>query len=192
MEWDNRKVFELLQAIGSGNERSMRELYQQYSRKVYAFALNQLRNPHEAEEIVVDTLHEVWKNPARFRGDSKFSTWLLGIARHKILDAFRARRPQADELDYDEMGEVLESDDPTPFDVFAHGERREGVRRCLERLPEEQRECMHLVFYEGLSLGEIAALQGCPENTVKTRLFHARQKIRGCLQRLLEREAGNV
>ena len=47
---------------------------------------------------------------------------------------------------------------------------------------------MHLVFFEGLSLAEIAQVQGCPENTVKTRLFHARQKIKKCLSLMLERE----
>jgi len=56
------------------------------------------------------------------------------------------------------------------------------------KLTEEHRECLHLVFYEGMSLAEVAAIQRCPENTVKTRLFHARQKIKNCLRLLLERE----
>jgi len=54
----------------------------------------------------------------------------------------------------------------------------------MERLPHEQRECMHLVFFEELALREIAHLQDCPENTIKTRLFHARQKMKDCLRRL--------
>ena len=51
----------------------------------------------------------------------------------------------------------------------------------MEALSPVQRECLYLVFYEGLSLAEVAALQDCPENTVKTRLFHARRNIRQCL-----------
>jgi RNA polymerase sigma-70 factor (ECF subfamily) len=56
----------------------------------------------------------------------------------------------------------------------------------MEKLPDEQRDCLHFVFYEGLSLSEIAELQQCPENTVKTRLFHARQKIKHCLAKVRE------
>ena len=58
----------------------------------------------------------------------------------------------------------------------------------MQKLSDEHRECLHLVFYEGCALAEIAQLQQVPENTVKTRLFHARQKIKQCLQRMLERE----
>jgi RNA polymerase sigma-70 factor (ECF subfamily) len=191
MEWDNERIFGVLQKIARKDEGAMRELYVEFSRKVYAFSLNHLRNPAEAEEIVVETMHEVWKNPTRFRGESKFTTWLLGIARHKVLDAIRSRRPEHEELDYEEMGETLASDEPSAFDMLAQRQRREGVRKCMDKLPQEQRECLHFVFYEGLALAEVAELQGCPENTVKTRLFHARQKIRNCLRLLLEREAGD-
>ena len=59
----------------------------------------------------------------------------------------------------------------------------------MGKLTEEHRECLHLVFFEGYSIEDVAALQSVPENTVKTRLFHARQKMRNCLRLLLEREA---
>jgi RNA polymerase sigma-70 factor (ECF subfamily) len=61
----------------------------------------------------------------------------------------------------------------------------------MEKLPPEQRECLHLVFYEGYGLAEVAAVLGCPENTVKTRLFHARRKLKNALRLMLERENGN-
>ena len=54
----------------------------------------------------------------------------------------------------------------------------------------EHRECLHLVFYEGMALAEVAEIQSCPENTVKTRLFHARQKIKNCLQCPARSEGG--
>ena len=60
----------------------------------------------------------------------------------------------------------------------------------MDKLSNEHRECMHLAFYESLSLSEIASVQACPENTVKTRLFHARQKIKTCLRLLLQSEGG--
>ena len=74
---------------------------------------------------------------------------------------------------------------------MAQHERQEGVRRCMDKLSAEHRECVHLVFYEGLGLAEVATLQACPENTVKTRLFHARKKLTNCLRLLLQREGGD-
>ncbi len=185
MDLSNERAFALLKEIGEGSEAAMREVYRAYSRKIYAYVLNNLRDPGEAEEIVVDTMHEVWKHPDRFRGQSKFSTWLIGIARYKMLTALRER-----EAEHDEIDEEMPADGPGTFELLAQKQRREGVQRCMDKLSHEHRECLHLVFYEGMTVGEVALVQHCPENTVKTRLFHARQKIKNCLRLLLESEEG--
>ncbi|MGB0128611.1 MAG: sigma-70 family RNA polymerase sigma factor [Rhodocyclaceae bacterium] len=174
---------ELLQRIARGEEHALRELHRRFARRIYAFALNRLHDEGEAEAIVSDTLYEVWRFPLRFRGESSFSTWLLGISRNKILSALRARRAPYEELDED-----MPSQDLGVFEVLAEEEHRRGVRHCPEKLQDLHRECLYLVFYEGLALAQVAQLQQCPENTVKTRLFHARQKIKGCLERLLRDE----
>ncbi|MCB1897641.1 MAG: sigma-70 family RNA polymerase sigma factor, partial [Rhodocyclaceae bacterium] len=101
----------------------------------------------------------------------------------KVLTALRASTP-----DHEELDEQMPSDGETAFDVLAQKQRREGVQHCMGKLSDEHRECMHLVFYEGYTLKEVAEVQSVPENTVKTRLFHARQKIKNCLRLLLERE----
>jgi len=188
-ERGNEQVSALLQRMSKGDEAALRELYLAYSRTIYAFALRRLRDPAEAEEIVVDTMHEVWRHPGRFRGDSKFSTWLLGIARFKLLSLIRSREPEHEEIA--ELEETLDSGEEGSFEILAQKERREAVRRCMDRLPPEQRECLHLVFYEGYELAEVAAVLGCPENTVKTRLFHARRKLKNSLRLVLQRENGN-
>ena len=76
--------------------------------------------------------------------------------------------------------------------ALAQQQRREGVANCLAGIGEPHRECLHLAFYEDLSVAEIGAIQGVPEGTVKTRLFHARAKIKRCLQALLSRERSHV
>jgi RNA polymerase sigma-70 factor (ECF subfamily) len=186
MELSNDEIFILLAQLGAGDEAAVRTLYQAFGRKIYAFALNRMRDPQQAEEVVVDTMYEVWRHPDRFRGASRFSTWLIGIARHKMLTALRGR--DAPHEDIDGMADALASEDPGAFELLAERQRREGVQQCMEKLSEEHRECLHLVFYEGMSVAEVADVQRCPENTVKTRLFYARQKIRNCLRLLLERE----
>ena len=186
MELSNDEIFILLAQAGAGDEAAMRTLYQAFSRKIYAFALNRMRDPQQAEEVVADTMYEVWRHPDRFRGASRFSTWLIGFARHKMLSALRGRDASHEVID--EMGDTFVSEDPGAFELLAVRQRREGVRHCMGKLSEEHRECLHLVFSEGMSAGEVAGVQGCPENTVRKRLFFARQKIRNCLRLLLESE----
>jgi RNA polymerase sigma-70 factor (ECF subfamily) len=187
MELSNDEIFILLAEVGAGDETAMRTLYQAFSRKIYAFALNRSGDPQQAEEVVVDTMYELWRHPDRFRGPSRFSTWLIGIARYKMLTALRGR--DAPREDIDEMGDTLASEEPRAFELLAERQRREWVQQCMGMLSDEHRDCLHLVFYEGMSVGEIAEVQGSPENTVKTRLFYARQRIKNCLRSLLEREA---
>ncbi len=189
---DNDRVRSLLERIERQDQAAFTELYKAFSRRVFAYALNMVNDSARAEEILVDTMHEVWKAPGRFRGDSQFSTWVIGIARNKALMAYRSRRPDEVHDDLDDIAETAAADTPDGFGVLAAKQRREGVQRCMKRLSDEHRECMHLVFFEGQSLAEVAAVQGCPENTVKTRLFHARQKIKNCLRLLIEREGEAV
>jgi RNA polymerase sigma-70 factor, ECF subfamily len=187
---DNDEVLRLLGRIERGEEAAFKELYRAFSRRLYAYVIRQIDDTSQAEEIVSDTLYEVWKAPARFRGDAQFSTWLIGIARNKVLMAFRSRKPDAKHADLEDVADSVASEEPGAFEMLAQQQRHEGVRRCMDKLSAEHRECVHLVFYEGLGLADVAALQGCPENTVKTRLFHARKKLMACLKLLLQREGG--
>jgi RNA polymerase sigma-70 factor, ECF subfamily len=187
---DNHEVNQLLVRISREDQAAFRQLYKAFSRKVYAYVLNMLNDHARSEEVVVDTLYEVWRHPQNFRGDSQFSTWLIGIARRKALMVHRARRPDEVHGDLEEIAEVMASDTPDGYSELAGKQRREGVQHCMDKLSEEHRECLHLVFYEGMSLAEVAQVQNCPEGTVKTRLFHARQKIKNCLQALLRSEGG--
>jgi RNA polymerase sigma-70 factor, ECF subfamily len=186
---DDATARQLLLRVARGDEAAFDRLYRAHSRRVYAYVLNLLKDPSRAEEVLVDAMHEVWRSAERFRGDAKFSTWLLGIARNKALLAYRSRRVDEDHDDLDDVAETLAAeDDADGFAQLAQKQRREGVRQCMDKLTEEHRECLHLVFFEGYSVEDVAALQSVPENTVKTRLFHARQRMRNCLRLLLERE----
>lgn len=188
---DNDRVSQLLARIGREDQAAFRELYKAFSRKVYAYVLNMLNDHARAEEVLVDTMYEVWRHPARFRGDSQFGTWLIGIARNKALMVYRARRPDEAHADLDDIAETAEADTPDGFAELASKQRREGVQYCMGKLSDEHRECLHLVFYEGMAVAEVAEIQNIPEGTVKTRLFHARQKIKNCLQGLLRREGAS-
>jgi RNA polymerase sigma-70 factor (ECF subfamily) len=178
------QVAELLECIAAGDEQSLCVLYRAYGRRVYAFALNTLRDAHDAEQVVVDTMFEVWRQAERFNRTCRFTTWLLGIARNKALHALRARAPAHDGLEA--IQERLASKDADPYHALLERQRWERLLLSLDDLPQPQRECLRLAVHDGLSLAEIARIQACPENTVKTRLFKARRKLRARLARFLD------
>jgi RNA polymerase sigma-70 factor, ECF subfamily len=183
VELDDAEVTALLARVAQQDQAAFRRVWLAFARRVYAFAQHRLGDAAAAEEVVTDTLHEVWKRPDAYRAESRFSTWLLGIARHKIIDRLRARPTEHEDID-----EHTDLHDPSAPDGLAavfQRERREGVAHCLDEIRGVHRECVYLVYFEERSVAEVARLQAVPEGTVKTRLFHARAKIKQCLQRLL-------
>jgi RNA polymerase sigma-70 factor, ECF subfamily len=191
MELDNDTALALLKRVMKKDQQAYATLHRSVAQRVFAFAMSQLKDADRAEEVVVDALHEVWRFPERFNGTSRFSTWVLGIARNKILNVFRAKRDSEVELS-EELEDKLVSEYDEGFDDIARFQRTAGVRNCMDKLSDEHRACMHLAFYENMGLADIALVQSVPENTIKTRLFHARQKIKNCLRLLLEGEGQRV
>ncbi|MEO7402158.1 MAG: sigma-70 family RNA polymerase sigma factor [Burkholderiales bacterium] len=178
----------LLRRVAAKDQAAFRTLYEQFGRRVYAFLVHRFQHESLAEEIVSDTLLHVWNAPQSFRGESAFATWLIGVARFKMLERLRQRSALSE--DHGEIDEDLLVEETGPDDVLAMRQRSEGVRECLGALPPEQRECMHLAYYEGWTLEEIAELMTLKKETVGTRLFYARKKIQACLAALLTRERG--
>lgn len=175
---------ELLAAVARSDEAALRALHARHARATFAFVWRMLDNTADAEDAVTEAFHDVWLNASRFRGQSSVKTWILGIARHKALDILRARGDVAHEPIDEAVAEIAE-DAGTPFDQLAELQRAEMVQRCMQALPPAQKESLHLALYEGLTLAEIAAVQGVPDNTVATRIHHAKRKLRECVARAL-------
>jgi RNA polymerase sigma-70 factor (ECF subfamily) len=136
-----------------------------------------------AEEIINDTMLVVWQQAQNFRGDSQVSTWIIGIAYRRALKELRKRGRTESPIDlqgHQDGGETMPDD--------AEANRRE-VRECIDQalaaLPAEQRLAVELCYFLGHSCEEIAQIAGCPVNTVKTRMFHARLRLRSLLPDLM-------
>ena len=157
----------LLRAIGRADRQAFRELYDRHSERVYRFSISLVRNAHLAEEVLQETMLTVWKNAASFRGASKVTTWILGIARNQAHSLLR-REKKGERLPEDPKGE------PDPAEVAEIDVR---VTQALQTLSPEQQEVLHLVFFEEMSLADAAAVLGIPEGTVKSRLFYARKAL---------------
>jgi len=184
---DDREAKRLLKLVEARDEAAFTSLYRMQSRAVYAFVLNHLRNPTEAEEVMVDTMYEVWRHAGQFQGQSRVRTWILGIARNKMLMKLRSLR-RFDHDDVDDLPDGVEyemvKDEPDAIDMIARTQEQDGVRKCIDKLAGMYRECLHLFYFEECSIAEIAAVQQVDANRVKGRLFQARIKIKACLANL--------
>lgn len=162
----------LIRRIGSGDRDALAELYTGYHRRLARFLGRFIRQHDVVQEIVNDTLFIVWQQADRFRGSSRVSTWIMGIAYRRALRALRqaASRPLVQNVAEDAL--------PEAADAIERAEQQELLAHALDTLPFEQRMVLELTYFMGHSCEEISAIVECPVNTVKTRMFHARRKLR--------------
>jgi len=169
--WANRELEEraLLELIAAKDRDALSDLYSQYHARLFKFVFRMTRSYTAADELVNDIMLAVWRGAGKFRGDSKPSTWIFGIAYRQALKRLsRKQLSIASHLDVDQL----------PDTQSRAVEQEDWVRQGLETLPAAQRLAMELVFFLGLSYEEVAAVTECPVNTVKTRMFHARRKLK--------------
>jgi RNA polymerase sigma-70 factor, ECF subfamily len=171
----NERELELLRRTAEHDRAAFRELYLAYHRRLARFLMRMTFRHDVVEEVINDTLWTVWRKAADFRGESQVSTWIVGIAYRRALKALRSPRS----LQAQSLEQSLATADP-----HARAEEREWLECALAELPLEQRMALELSYLLGHSCEEIAAIMSCPVNTVKTRMFHAREKLRNSLPRL--------
>jgi len=163
----------LVQKIAAGDQAAMKQLYEKHSGPLFHFAKNWLANPHEASDIVHETMLEVWQRADRFQGRSSLKSWIFSIARNKSIDKNR----KGSRLSYtDEMPET-ETEDTSPIDALEASQDAVLLKSCIAELSETHRRMIHLAFYEDLSYREIAEIEDCPVGTVKTRILHAKKLL---------------
>jgi len=169
----------LLSRIAGGNEAALEEFYRKYGQAVYKFAISRLGNEFEAADCLNEVMMEVWKHADRYGGRSKVRTWLLGITNHKVIDHLRKRY----RFEHEDLDEQMPDEDAASMaDVLAAMDDAGVVQKCLQGLTDNHRQVIHLAFFEDLPYEEIALITGCPEGTVKTRIFHAKQNLKACLE----------
>jgi RNA polymerase sigma-70 factor (ECF subfamily) len=162
----------LIAAIARRDQAAFRELHLRYRRRIARFLSASLPRCKAAEEVINDTLWIVWQSAGRFRGTSKVSTWIMGIAYH--VGVRNLRKSEQRLTDLNSVHEVSEA----THNPWSQRDIREWVAAGLARLPDEQRTVLELAYHLGHSCAEIAETVKCPVGTVKTRMRHGRMKLR--------------
>lgn len=172
-----------------GDREAFAELLRRYERPIYNFALRYLRHESWAEDVTQDAFLRVVQRAGEFKHESRFSTWLYTIARNLCVDHLRRQKHrQHSSLDQtnDEgaaTGERLADAGPegSVERVVLSREIQTQIAHAIEELPEEQREVFLLRHIGNVSFQEIAAITGAGENTVKSRMRYALERLQKAL-----------
>lgn len=168
----------LIQKIAAGDRDAFEKLYRTYAPRLFRYLFSMTGDASTSEELTNDVMVAAWRSAGAFRGESKPSTWLFGIAHHKALNELRRKLPVT--VDEEEASQIAATGEGPEQVVQRHGLER-TVRNALRDLSPEHREVVELTFYHGLSYQEIAEIVQSPVNTVKTRMFYAKKKLEEAL-----------
>lgn len=174
----------LLAQAEAGDAEAFCELSQSYQGRLFRQAIALCGNAVLAQDLAQETLIAAWKSLRRYHRRCRFFTWLCSILLHQHYNSRRKKAPvsfssmisgageDAERLLYD-----LAEGGLAPDLLLEAGEREAILRRCLQRLPEKHRQVVHLRFYVDESLESIAVALECSVGTIKSRLFHALDKL---------------
>ena len=180
----NTSDHELIAMAGKGDEEAFQAFYYRYEKRVFQYMISTLGDPNLTEEAMVEVMVAAWKGAEKFRGASKVSTWIFGIAHHKAIDAIRRVSSQRQSsVSLDDAAETVDVGDG-PEEKAQQKGLAKLTNEAMKDLSSDHREVLHLAFFEELSYQEISALLEIPINTVKTRVFYAKQQLKGQMQSL--------
>jgi len=185
---EERSDGELMSRVASRDEEAFRQLIERHKDRVYGTVARMMGGAGpEAEEAAQDVFLRVWRSAGQYRGDSKFTTWLMIVVRNLVFTRLgqRLRRKDIDGEDPidPETGESLMENQATqlsrgPAEALAYRELEKAVAEACAELPENQRLVVHLRQYEGMDLEEIVKITGMSLTAVKALMFRARESLK--------------
>ncbi|MFD0991323.1 RNA polymerase sigma factor [Mariniflexile jejuense] len=172
----------------SGDTNAFSVLVDRYKDLVYTLTLRMLKNREEAEEVSQDTFIKVYKSLNKFKGDSKFSTWIYKIAYNSCLDRLKKNKKFFNDVPIDQF---TEHQIKTIDNVLHHleiKEQEQTIQDCIALLPSDDAFLLTLFYFEEQSLDEISKAMNLSPNNVKVKLFRSRKKLATILKERLEPE----
>ena len=167
----------LIGRVAAGDLRAFEELFRAYHARLTRFLDRMTRRRAVVEEVLNDTMLVVWNRSDRFDGSSKVSTWIFAIAYRKALKALQR---QDEAVEDDTLAERVAPGDG-PEQQAENQQTRTQLARALDALSQDHRAVVELTYFHDMGYREIAQIVDCPVDTVKTRMFHARRRLRALL-----------
>ncbi|MBN8483128.1 MAG: sigma-70 family RNA polymerase sigma factor [Xanthomonadales bacterium] len=176
-----------LAATAAGDRRAFERLYLHHHARLSRFIARHTSQRDLVDEVVSEAFLVVWRSASTFRGESKASTWIIGIAWRCLMKALRSQARSSVRNDLEMTEEAVPTGE---VDGGEQRELRDWLRGGLALLPVDQRTTIELAYFLGQSCEEIAQIMECAVGTVKARLFHARLRLRNSLPSLAGLAAG--
>ena len=183
---------ELLRRFNEGDPDAFEALVRRYERPLYNFILRSVRKKERADELLQDVFLKVVQRSSDFKGNSKLSTWLYTIARNLCIDhsrkmVFRRHRSldapgrSGDSEEGPTLLDRTAADGPTADRAAIARDLQRRIAEAVEELPEEQKEVFLMRQVQGMAFKEIADVVGVPENTIKSRMRYALERLQRAL-----------
>ena len=172
----------LMQRVVARDLRAFEALYRIYHPRLARFLGLVTPRPTIVEEALNDTMLVVWRRAATYAGECKVSTWIFAIAYRTVLKALRTQDEPVDATGVDELA----CEDAGPEQAAIRQQTQATLASALGTLSAEQRAVLVLTYFHDLPYAEIARIVDCPIDTVKTRMFHGRRRLRAALHGHLE------
>lgn len=160
--------------ILAGNTESFSVLAEKYRKRIFSLGYGFFRNPDDAEDFLQDVLVKVYVSLASFRGEARFSTWLMRVAHNTAINSKKRKR------EYTSLAEDFDvmDTDYTPEEQCLQGVSREAIRDAVAELPERYRVCIDLFFFYDMPYADISVVTALPVNTIKSHVFRAKKILR--------------
>ena len=177
-----------LQGVAAQDRDAYSKIYSHYWDQIYRFSRNQFPDSATAEDVAEDVFFDLLCKPIGFNNQAKFSSYLCKIARNKVVDLIRKKKsadkyPQVNIDDEAECPDIPDdSRSSNPEHALEDRQDDAQFRKCLDKLPDAQKEAISMRCYELLTEAEIASEVGCAIGTVKSRLSTARASLKKCLE----------
>jgi RNA polymerase sigma-70 factor (ECF subfamily) len=174
--------------ILNGNPNAFTALVDRYKNMVYTLALKMVNNKEEAEEIAQDTFIKVYNSLGKFKGESKFSTWVYKITYNTCLDSLKKSKREKKTSYIEDFSEHQVKEIEGILDAIDEKEKNQVIQDCLEELPNDEAFLLILYYFEDQSVDEISKVMNNSVSNIKVKLFRTRKKLASILKERLEPE----
>ena len=172
----------VIERLRLGDLNAFEDFYKAYRPRLRNFIRNIVAHEDAVDEVFDDVMMVVWKKIADFEGRSKLSTWVFSIAYRRALKERGRKAAQTSAMvEYKEASTEPEAVEGEAERAVETARANDRIKAALMKLPSDQGAVVRLAYFEGLSYRDIGAIMQCPEDTVKTRMFHARRKLKAAL-----------
>ncbi len=175
---------ELLARTVAQDVRAFEALYDRHARTIYSLILRIVHEPEIAEELAQETFWQVWRKAEQFHGGGAVGAWLSRIGRNRALDYLRRvkARPQSDGGEPEMLERIAAPERHLVETQVGRIWDRQRLHEALAAIPDEQRLCLEMAYFDGKSQREIAAETGSPLGTIKTRVRIGLEKLERSLR----------